>query len=80
MPHRIGMINKVEKFDRQFFNISTIEAYVMDPMARMLFEHTYEAIIDAGINPKDLQGTRTSVLTAISVSEARSYYLYNPQV
>ncbi|KAL6417335.1 hypothetical protein ACFW04_014584 [Cataglyphis niger] len=50
----------------QFFNISAKEAHVIDPECRMLLEHIYEAIIDAGINPVELQGTNTSVITAIS--------------
>jgi len=74
MPHRIGKVNNIEKFDSEFFNIPTMEAHVMDPMVRMLLEHTYEAIIDAGVNPKELRGTRTSVFTAISFSEARSNF------
>ncbi|XP_024878981.1 LOW QUALITY PROTEIN: fatty acid synthase-like [Temnothorax curvispinosus] len=48
----------------------------MDPMIRMLLEHTYEAIIDAGVNPKELRGTRTSVLTAVSQSETRAYFSF----
>ncbi|XP_071625450.1 fatty acid synthase-like isoform X1 [Temnothorax longispinosus] len=79
MPHRIGKINNIEKFDSEFFNISATEAHIMDPMTRMLLEHTYEAIIDAGVNPKELRGTRTSVFTAISLSETRSYFSFDPQ-
>ncbi|KAL2719278.1 fatty acid synthase-like [Vespula squamosa] len=33
----------------------------MDPMERMLFEHTSEAIINARIHPKNLYGTRTVI-------------------
>ncbi|XP_050452236.1 fatty acid synthase-like [Cataglyphis hispanica] len=69
MPARIGKINNIQKFDSEFFNISTEEAHVLDPGCRMLLEHTYEAIIDAGVNPAELQGTNTSVITAISVSD-----------
>lgn len=65
MPYRIGKTNNIEKFDPQFFNIPLLEAHMMDPMIRTLMEHTYEAIIDAGINPKELQGTRTGVFTAL---------------
>ncbi|XP_011688655.1 PREDICTED: fatty acid synthase-like [Wasmannia auropunctata] len=75
MPHRIGNVNNVEKFDPQFFDISTIEAHVIDPMGRMLLEHTYEAIIDAGINPKELQGTRTGVFTGIC-ADVQSHYIF----
>ncbi|TGZ44723.1 hypothetical protein DBV15_11980 [Temnothorax longispinosus] len=42
----------------------------------MLLEHTYEAIIDAGVNPKELRGTRTSVITAISQSETRAHFSF----
>ncbi|XP_077275341.1 fatty acid synthase-like [Temnothorax americanus] len=75
MPHRIGKINNVEKFDPEFFNIPATEAHMMDPMARMILEHTYEAIIDAGVNPKELQGTRTGVFTGIC-ADTQSYSIY----
>ncbi|XP_071653089.1 fatty acid synthase-like, partial [Temnothorax longispinosus] len=71
MPHRIGKVNNIEKFDSEFFNIPATEAHTMCPMIRMLLEHTYEAIIDAGVNPEELRGTRTNVLTAISLSETQ---------
>ncbi|XP_071569269.1 fatty acid synthase-like isoform X2 [Temnothorax nylanderi] len=74
MPHRIGKVNNIEKFDSEFFNIPATEAHIMDPLIRMLLEHTYEAIIDAGINPKELRGTRTSVLTAICMSETQGHF------
>jgi len=80
MPHRIGKVNNIEKFDSEFFNIPTTKAHIMEPVTRMVLEHTYEAIIDAGVNPKELRGTRTSVLTAISVSETRSHFSFKPQV
>jgi len=75
MPHRIGKIDNTEKFDTQFFNVSTLEAHIMDPMIRMLLEHTYEAIIDAGVNPKELQGTKTGVFTAIC-ADVQTHSLY----
>ncbi|XP_071653469.1 fatty acid synthase-like [Temnothorax longispinosus] len=80
MPHRIGQVNNIEKFDSEFFNIPATEAHIMEPMSRMLFEHTYEAIIDAGVNPKELRGTRTSVFTALSTSETQSYFSSKPEL
>ncbi|XP_024869182.1 fatty acid synthase-like [Temnothorax curvispinosus] len=80
MPHRIGQVNNIEKFDSEFFNIPATEAHIMKPMSRMLFEHTYEAIIDAGVNPKELRGTRTSVFTALSTSETQSYFSSKPEL
>ncbi|XP_024869432.1 fatty acid synthase-like, partial [Temnothorax curvispinosus] len=78
MPHRIGKVNNTEKFDSEFFNIPAMEAHTMDSMIRMLLEHTYEAIIDAGVNPKELRGTRTSVFTAITIAETRTNFLFKP--
>lgn len=48
----------------------------MDPMCRMLLEHAYEAIIDAGINPKQLRGTRTGVFVGASFSESEKTWFY----
>lgn len=48
----------------------------MDPMGRMLLEHTYEAIIDAGVNPKDLRGTKTGVFIGACFSESEGYWFY----
>ncbi|KYN50617.1 hypothetical protein ALC57_12310 [Trachymyrmex cornetzi] len=42
----------------------------------MLLEHSYEAILDAGINPKQLQGKDTAVIIGISVIDAQEKFLY----
>ncbi|XP_029661133.1 fatty acid synthase-like [Formica exsecta] len=76
MPPRIGKINNIEKFDAEFFNISVKEAHMIDPGYRILLEHTYEAIVDAGINPAELQGTNTSVITATSVCDTYMDLVY----
>lgn len=81
MPHRTGKIDSIEKFDAEYFDISFAQAELMDPMARTLLEHTYEAIVDAGVNPKDLYGTKTGVFMGISFSESQNVYIYQkPQV
>jgi len=69
IPPRIGKINNIQKFDAKFFDMPASEAHVLDPGFRILLEHTYEAIIDAGVNPAELQGTNTSVVTAINVCD-----------
>ncbi|XP_025162455.1 fatty acid synthase-like [Harpegnathos saltator] len=76
MPSRLGKVNNADKFDAQYFDISPEEAHVTDPMCRMLLEHTYEAIIDAGVNPKELQGTKTGVFIGSCYSEATNEILY----
>ncbi|KYQ49070.1 Fatty acid synthase [Trachymyrmex zeteki] len=46
------------------------------PEGRMLLEHSYEAIIDTGINPKQLRGKDTAVIIATSYIEAQEKFLY----
>jgi fatty acid synthase len=48
----------------------------MGPQIRMLVEHAYEAIIDAGVNPKLLRETRTGVFVGSAYSEPEQALLY----
>ena len=73
----MGTINNVEKFDADFFGLSFEQAHTFSPEARMLLEHSYEAIIDAGINPKQLRGKNTAVIIGISFVEMQEKFLYN---
>ncbi|XP_036143548.1 fatty acid synthase [Monomorium pharaonis] len=77
LPSRMGTINNVEKLDADFFGLSFEQAHAFSPEARMLLEHSYEAIIDAGINPKQLRGKNTAVIIGISFIETQEKFLYN---
>lgn len=70
LPKRTGVINGLEKFDAEFFDINSKLAHGMDPQLRCALEHTYEAILDAGINPSCLEGTNTGVFGATSEVES----------
>ncbi|KYN04769.1 Fatty acid synthase [Cyphomyrmex costatus] len=76
LPTRIGIINNLEKFDADFFGLSFKQAHTLLPEGRMLLEHSYEAIIDAGINPKQLRGKNTAVIIGTSYIEAQGKLLY----
>lgn len=39
------------------------QAHMMNSITRMIFEHTYEATVDADIIPEDTRDTRTDVFT-----------------
>ncbi|XP_036142716.1 fatty acid synthase-like [Monomorium pharaonis] len=74
--NRMGTISNIEKFDADFFGISVQQAHVFSPDVRMLLEHSYEAIIDAGINPKQLRGTNTAVIIGIAYIESQGQLLF----
>ncbi|XP_046832934.1 fatty acid synthase-like isoform X1 [Vespa crabro] len=81
IPRRSGKINNIEKFDALFFDVDFKEAHTMEPMSRILFEHTYEAIVDAGIHPKDLRETRTGVFLGSCFSDTEKIWFYDkPQI
>jgi len=69
LPTRSGKIKDLSKFDAQFFGVHGKQANLMDPQARLLLELTYEAMVDAGVNPADYRGTRTGVYIGACVSE-----------
>ncbi|XP_018362103.1 PREDICTED: fatty acid synthase [Trachymyrmex cornetzi] len=76
IPQRTGKINDVNKFDALFFGVHFKQAHTMDPMCRILLEHAYEAIIDAGVNPKQLRGSRTGVFVGACFSESEKTWFY----
>jgi 6-methylsalicylic acid synthase len=58
-------IENLENFDAAFFGISPKEAEQMDPHQRLGLEVTWEALEDAGINPKSLSGSDTAVYIGV---------------
>ncbi|XP_074599363.1 fatty acid synthase-like [Brevipalpus obovatus] len=58
-PTNCGKLEKLEKFDPNFFEILEKDAHFMDPQLRKLLEVSFEAIVDAGISIKELSGTNT---------------------
>jgi fatty acid synthase len=76
VPARTGKIHNLEKFDASFFSILNKHANQMDPQVRCLLEHTYEAILDAGISPQSLVGSKTGVFIGCCFSDSRDAFFY----
>ena len=76
IPKRTGKIFGVTKFDAGFFGVHNKQAIAMDPMARILYEKTYECIVDAGINPAELRGQNVGVFVGACFSEAEKNWFY----
>ncbi|XP_042639485.1 fatty acid synthase [Orycteropus afer afer] len=79
LPQRSGKLKDLSKFDASFFGVHPKQAHTMDPQLRLLLEVTYEAIVDAGINPASLCGTSTGVWVGVSGSEAAEALSRDPE-
>ncbi|XP_039309277.1 fatty acid synthase-like [Solenopsis invicta] len=80
LPVRYAKIKDLSHFDATFFGIHSKQAHAMDPQLRLMLESTYEAIIDAGINPTTMRGSRTGVFVGISTSESDEFWLRDPKI
>jgi polyketide synthase PksN len=72
-PHKTdvkwgGFMDGIGEFDPLFFGISPREAELMDPQHRLLLQHAWHAIEEAGYNPRSLSGSRTGVFMATANS------------
>ncbi|KAJ8112680.1 hypothetical protein OPT61_g5007 [Boeremia exigua] len=58
-------LDNLEHFDAAFFGISPKEAELMDPHQRLGLELAWEALENAGIDPKSLNGSDTAVYMGV---------------
>lgn len=77
LPLRSAKLKNLSSFDASFFGVHPKQADVMDPQLRILLEITYEAIVDAGINPSSVRGSRTGVFIGVSSSESEEFWTRN---
>nr|XP_018912187.1 PREDICTED: fatty acid synthase-like [Bemisia tabaci] len=77
LPSRTGKLPSLEFFDAPFFGVHPKQASVMDPQLRILLELTYESIIDAGVNPEEVRGSKTGVFIGASLNESYDLWAKN---
>ncbi|XP_057332495.1 fatty acid synthase [Microplitis mediator] len=80
LPARSGKLKDLASFDATFFGVHAKQATVMDPQLRMLLELTHEAIVDAGINPTEIRGSKTGVFVGVSDSESDEFWTADPDM
>lgn len=79
LPRRNGKLKDISHFDAAFFGVHPKQANTMDPQLRLMLEVAYEAIVDAGLNPASLRGTKTGVYIGVSASEAGEAFSRDPE-
>uniref|UniRef100_A0A7E4UMS9 Fatty acid synthase n=1 Tax=Panagrellus redivivus TaxID=6233 RepID=A0A7E4UMS9_PANRE len=79
LPTRHGKLKELKKFDAGFFQVTPKQANFMDPQVRILLEVAYEAVIDAGVNPTTLRGSKTGVFVGCSASETGGALTQDPE-
>ncbi|XP_067015649.2 fatty acid synthase [Anabrus simplex] len=77
LPKRAGKVKVLNRFDNAFFGIPSIAAESMDPMSRILLERSFEAIMDAGMNPCELRGKNVGVYVSACISETERDWCYD---
>ena len=74
---KAGVLDDIEDFDHEFWNLSEEEATEMDPQQRLFMEVAYEALVDAGIDTHDMPGGRIGIFVG---SANHAYHLYTESV
>ncbi|XP_068901809.1 fatty acid synthase-like [Tenebrio molitor] len=75
VPQRSAKIRNIDNLDAGYFGVHHRQANHMDPRMRVLLETAVEAIIDAGMNPSELEGSRTGVFTGSCCSDMKKTIL-----
>ncbi|MER6100274.1 type I polyketide synthase [Streptomyces sp. NPDC001728] len=64
-----GFLPDATEFDAGFFGLSPREALATDPQHRLLLETAWEALEQAGLDPRELRGSRTAVFAGLMYSD-----------
>ncbi|WP_455678801.1 type I polyketide synthase [Streptomyces atroolivaceus] len=73
-----GFLPDAIEFDAGFFGLSPREALATDPQHRLLLETAWEALEHAGLDPRELRGSRTAVFAGLMYSDYATRLPYIP--
>ncbi|SBT94568.1 Acyl transferase domain-containing protein [Streptomyces sp. DI166] len=74
-----GFLDRIDRFDHDFFGISRREALAMDPHQRLTLEVAWEALENAGQAPTALAGSRTGVFMGVASSDHVTARIRGPE-
>ncbi len=64
-----GFIEGADRFDARFFNLSPLEAQLMDPQQRLFLQTAWHALEDAAVAPSSLAGRRVGVFAGAQFND-----------
>ncbi len=74
-PRWAGLIDGVDEFDAEFFQVSPREALQMDPQQRLLLQEAWHCLEEAGVAPSELRRARTAVFAGTMAADYRQRLL-----
>ncbi|KAK7432505.1 hypothetical protein QQZ08_001070 [Neonectria magnoliae] len=74
---RAGVLENIEDFDNEFWNLTEEEATEMDPQQRLFMEVAYEALVDSGTDMKNIPGERIGIFVG---SANHAYHFHTESV
>ncbi|RCX07581.1 phosphopantetheine binding protein [Anaerobacterium chartisolvens] len=75
-----AFMNRIDTFDCRMFNISPMEADLMDPHQRILLQVMWQTVEDAGYGGRRLSGSRTGIYVGHSTDFGEEYKRYSRMV
>jgi len=75
-----GFLRDVDKFDPLFFNISPVEAEVMDPQQRLFLETCWHTLEDAGYVGQRLKSVKCGVFAGVIYNDYKALLYKNGQI
>ncbi|CAH1987550.1 unnamed protein product [Acanthoscelides obtectus] len=76
IPDCSGTLPEINRYDAGFFGTHERQGHSFDTMGRMIQEKAIEAIMDAGINPTDMEGSKTGVYVGVCFSESEKCWFW----
>lgn len=70
--NKMGVLENIDKFDAELFQIPPVEAMKMDPQQRKFLENCWSCIEDAGIKPSNMEEKKCSVFVGCGSSGYKS--------